>query len=76
MTLGYTSVSQMSPARRALKYYGISKPPAENGLTYETPIDVAIISELSVYDSLSSAELKRRIEPLIGVYFPRRITTI
>ncbi len=60
--LGYTSVSQMSPAQRALKYYGISEPPAENGLTYDTAIDIAIISELSVYDSPSSAELKRRIE--------------
>jgi|GEM_PF-2414990 len=60
--LGYTSVSQMSPAQRALKYYGISEPPAENGLTYDTAIDIAIISELSVCDSLSSAELKRRIE--------------
>ncbi|MGB7952335.1 MAG: hypothetical protein WCF23_00015 [Candidatus Nitrosopolaris sp.] len=48
--LGSTSVSQMSPAQRALKYYGISKPPAENGLTYDTAIDIAIISELSVYD--------------------------
>ena len=60
--LGYTSVSQMCPAQRALKYYGMSEPPAENGLTYDTAIDIAIISELSVCDSLSSAELKRRIE--------------
>jgi hypothetical protein len=60
--LGYTSVSQMCSAQRALKYYGISEPPAENGLTYDTAIDIAIISELSVCDSLSSAELKRRIE--------------
>jgi hypothetical protein len=52
----------MCPAQRALKYYGISEPPAENGLTYDTAIDIAIISELSVCDSLSSAELKRRIE--------------
>lgn len=60
--LGYTSVSQMCPVQRALKYYGMSEPPAENGLTYDTAIDIAIISELSVCDSLSSAELKRRIE--------------
>ncbi len=52
----------MCPAQRALKYYGISEPPAENGLTYDTAVDIAIISELSVCDSLSSAELKRRIE--------------
>jgi hypothetical protein len=59
--LVYTSVSQM-PSRRNTKYYGIRCSPAENGLKYDTAIDAAIIDELSVFGSLSSAKLKRRIE--------------
>jgi hypothetical protein len=61
MSLVYTSVSQL-PSGRNLKYYGIRCLPAENGLKYDNAIDIAIIDDLSVFGSLSSAALKRRIE--------------
>jgi DNA-binding PadR family transcriptional regulator len=52
----------MSTSSRPLKYYGISTFPSENGLQYEVAIDIAIIRLLIKYDSISSGDLKRRIE--------------
>lgn len=65
MSLVYTSVSQM-PSGRNLKYYRIRCPPAENGLKYDNAIDIAIIDDVSVFGSLSSAELKKRIEKTLN----------
>ena len=65
MSLVYTSVSQM-PSGRNLKYYRIRCPTAENGLKYDNAIDIAIIGDVSVFGSLSSAELKKRIEKTLN----------
>jgi hypothetical protein len=42
--------------------YGV--PPAENGLKYDSAIDVAIMDKVSrtIFGSLGSAELKRKIQ--------------
>jgi hypothetical protein len=56
----------------SLKYYGVNQWPAENGLKYDKDIDSAIFSQLSSSDSLSSGELKRRIDRSLHRLINRR----
>jgi DNA-binding HxlR family transcriptional regulator len=58
----------MSPKGNISKYYSLYKPSSStNGLKYDKRIDVAIINELNNNcESISSSDLKRRIERILN----------
>jgi len=48
------------------KYYGVCDSPAQNGKQYDFAIDDAIINELFISTSLSSGDLKGKLEKKLG----------
>jgi hypothetical protein len=55
----------MSKTGRRAKYSDLLEQHSRNGLKYDEQMDIAIVNELSISESISNSDLKRRIEGVL-----------